>query len=62
MDNRKLRLGIIGMGNMGSGHLSYVLTEKPAGVYARQVREMNGATEKSGVRFAIMFNQRTNPV
>ncbi|MCR5743903.1 MAG: Gfo/Idh/MocA family oxidoreductase [Lachnospiraceae bacterium] len=134
MDNRKIRLGIIGMGNMGSGHLSYVLngecprvevtavadinpeklkracdrapgvkgfdegmklldsglidavliavphydhprfaieafkrgihvlTEKPAGVYARQVREMNEAAEKSGVKFAIMFNQRTNPV
>ncbi|MBQ8281409.1 MAG: Gfo/Idh/MocA family oxidoreductase [Lachnospiraceae bacterium] len=130
----KLRLGIIGMGNMGSGHLRYVLngecpsvevtavadivesklnwvsekapdvklfydgielldsglvdailiavphydhpyfaieafkrgihvlTEKPAGVYARQVREMNEAAAKSNVKFGIMFNQRTNPL
>lgn len=40
----------------------HVLTEKPAGVYTRQVREMNEAAEKSGVKFAIMFNQRTNPL
>lgn len=39
-----------------------VLTEKPAGVYARQVREMNEAAEASGVKFGIMFNQRTNPL
>ena len=130
----KIRLGIIGMGNMGSGHLQnildgccpsitvtafadtnpeklnraakklpsaacfpdtvsmlesglvdavliavphydhptcalecfqrgiHVITEKPAGVYLRQVREMNEAARKSGVVFAIMFNQRTNPL
>ncbi len=130
----KVRLGIIGMGNMGSGHLGYyldggspsveitafaetdpdklkrakdrlpsaaafenedalmesglvdavliavphyehpsiaikafehglhVLTEKPAGVYTRQVREMNEAAERSGKCFGIMFNQRTNPI
>lgn len=40
----------------------HVLTEKPAGVYARQVREMNDAAAKSGVKFGIMFNQRTNPL
>lgn len=40
----------------------HVMTEKPAGVYARQVREMNEAAEKSDVMFAIMFNQRTNPL
>ena len=40
----------------------HVLTEKPAGVYARQVREMNEAAAKSGVKFGIMFNQRTNPI
>ncbi len=40
----------------------HVMTEKPAGVYTRQVREMNEAAEKSGVKFAIMFNQRTNPI
>ncbi len=38
-----------------------VLTEKPAGVYAKQVREMNEAAKKSGKIFGIMFNQRTNP-
>lgn len=37
----------------------HVLTEKPAGVTARSVREMNEAAERSGVKFAIMFNQRT---
>ncbi len=37
----------------------HVLSEKPAGVYTRQVREMNEAAAKSGKVFAIMFNQRT---
>ena len=40
----------------------HVMTEKPAGVYIRQVREMNEAAEKSGVKFGIMFNQRANPL
>lgn len=40
----------------------HVLTEKPAGVYAKQVIEMNEAAEKSGLVFGIMFNQRTNCV
>ena len=40
----------------------HVLTEKPAGVYTKQVREMNDAAEKSGRVFGIMYNQRTNPV
>lgn len=40
----------------------HVMTEKPAGVYASQVREMNEAAEKAGVTFGIMFNQRTNPI
>ncbi len=40
----------------------HVLTEKPAGVYAGQVREMNEAAEKAGVKFGIMFNQRTDPI
>lgn len=39
-----------------------VLTEKPAGVYTKQVREMNEAAEKSGKVFGIMCNQRTNPL
>lgn len=39
-----------------------VITEKPAGVYTKQVKEMNAAAEKSGKLFGIMYNQRTNPV
>jgi len=40
----------------------HVISEKPAGVYTKQVREMNEAAAKSDKVFAIMFNQRTNPV
>lgn len=38
------------------------ISEKPAGVYAEQVKEMNEAAKKSDVPFAMMFNQRTNCV
>ncbi len=38
----------------------HVLTEKPAGVYAKQVREMNEAAAKTDLVFGIMYNQRTN--
>lgn len=38
----------------------HVLSEKPAGVYTKQIIEMNEAAKKSGKMFAIMFNQRTN--
>ena len=37
-----------------------VLSEKPAGVYAKQVREMNEVARKSKTLFGMMFNQRTN--
>ncbi len=40
----------------------HVLTEKPAGVTTAAVREMNEAAKASGKKFAIMFNQRTNPL
>lgn len=40
----------------------HVLTEKPAGIDIRSVREMNAAAEKSGKLFGIMYNQRTNPL
>lgn len=40
----------------------HVLVEKPAGVYTRQVREMNEAAAASGSVFSIMYNQRTNPL
>ena len=39
-----------------------VICEKPAGVYTKQVREMNEAAKKSSAHFAMMFNQRTNCV
>ena len=39
-----------------------VLIEKPAGVYTKQVKEMNEIAKKSGKVFGIMYNQRTNPV
>ena len=44
------------------GHGVHALSEKPAGVYTKQVREMNAAAAKSDKVFAIMFNQRTNCV
>lgn len=40
----------------------HVMCEKPAGVYTKQVHEMNEAAEKSGKVFGMMFNQRTNCV
>lgn len=40
----------------------HVLCEKPAGVYTRQVREMNEEAARSAKTFAIMFNQRVNGV
>ena len=40
----------------------HVLSEKPAGVYTKNVREMNEAAGKSGKVFGIMYNQRTNPL
>lgn len=41
----------------------HVLVEKPAGVYTRQVRELNAvAAEHPEVVFGIMFNQRNNPL
>ncbi len=36
--------------------------EKPAGVYTKQVKEMNAVAEKSDKLFTMMFNQRTNCV
>jgi len=40
----------------------HVLVEKPAGVYTKQVREMNEVAASSGRVFGIMYNQRTNPL
>ncbi|MDR0293132.1 MAG: Gfo/Idh/MocA family oxidoreductase [Oscillospiraceae bacterium] len=41
----------------------HVLCEKPAGVYTKQVREMDGeAARHPDLAYAMMFNQRTNCV
>ena len=40
----------------------HVMSEKPAGVYTKQVKEMNEAAKKAGVVFGMMFNQRTNHI
>lgn len=40
----------------------HVMSEKPAGVYTKKVREMNEAAKKAGVKFGIMFQCRTIPV
>ena len=40
----------------------HVMLEKPAGVYTKAIREMNAAAEKSGVKFGMMFQQRTRPM
>jgi predicted dehydrogenase len=40
----------------------HVLIEKPAGVYTKQVREMNEVANKTDKVFGIMYNQRTNPL
>ena len=47
---------------MGLDKGLHVLCEKPAGVYTKQVREMNEAAAKSDKTFAMMFNQRTDHV
>ena len=38
----------------------HALVEKPAGVYTKQVKEMNAIAENSGHILGIMFNQRTH--
>lgn len=41
----------------------HALVEKPAGVYTQQVKELNAyAASKPELTFAIMFNQRNNPL
>lgn len=40
----------------------HVMVEKPAGVYTKQVIEMNEAAKNTDKKFGIMFNQRTNPL
>ena len=41
----------------------HALVEKPAGVYTKQVKELNAyAATKPELTFGIMFNQRNNPL
>ena len=40
----------------------HVLIEKPAGVYTKNVLEMNEAAKVSGKVFGIMYKQRANPL
>ncbi len=40
----------------------HTLIEKPAGVYTKQVLEMNEVAAKTDKVFGIMYNQRTNPL
>jgi predicted dehydrogenase len=40
----------------------HVLIEKPAGVYTKNVIEMNQIANQSGKIYSIMYNQRTNPL
>lgn len=39
----------------------HVLLDKPAGVYARQVRELKEQADRAGVAFGMIFNNRVNP-
>ncbi len=43
-------------------HHLHCIVEKPAGVYAKQVKEMLRRAEHADTLLGIMFNQRTNPV
>ena len=47
---------------MAMEHGMHVMCEKPAGVYTKQVREMNEKAAQCDVVFGMMFNQRTNCV
>ncbi len=40
----------------------HVICDKPAGVYTKQVREMNEFAKTKNVKFGMMFNQRMNCV
>ncbi|MCK0473409.1 Gfo/Idh/MocA family protein [Halalkalibacter sp. APA_J-10(15)] len=50
------------LANKAFKHDKHVLCEKPAGVYTKQVREMNELSQSKGLVFSMMYNQRTNPL
>ena len=43
-------------------HGKHALAEKPAGVYTKQVKEVNAVADASDKIYTMMFNQRTNPL
>ena len=43
-------------------HRLHVMVEKPAGVFTKDVRQMNEVANNTDVVFGIMYNQRTNPM
>lgn len=49
------------LAKLAFGYGIHVITEKPAGVYTKAVREANEAAKKAGVVYGIMFQQRTVP-
>ncbi len=70
IDNADVDAVIIAVPHYGHPELSIralkkginVICEKPAGVYTKQVKEMNAVAEKSDKLFTMMYNQRTNPL
>ena len=40
----------------------HALSEKPAGVYTKQVKEANAVADGASKLYTMMFNQRTNPL
>lgn len=51
---------VIGMEALKKGY--HVLTEKPEGIDKASVQKLNACAAEAGKTFAIMFNQRTNPL
>lgn len=70
IDNADVDAVIIATPHYGHPELSiralkkglHVICEKPAGVYTKQVKEMNEVAAKSDKLFTMMYNQRTNPL
>ncbi len=68
IDNAKVDAVLVAVPHYGHCELSikamkkglHVMCEKPAGVYTKQVKEMNKVADETGVVFGMMFNQRTN--
>ncbi|QMS85073.1 Gfo/Idh/MocA family protein [Candidatus Xianfuyuplasma coldseepsis] len=51
---------IYGLKAMQKG--KHLLSEKPIGVFTKNVRDLNEYAEQSSLVFGIMYNQRTNPI